>query len=930
MIPTNAAIPSPRPGPTLNRSIASMLKTTGLASLAFLTLAPGCAGEVGRAQPDESSDEASDSKADSVIGAQTQTIGAVLGQGWDRGTETFKAPCVTGRVSSVPVGPRAGMGSITTTMDASSVEAELGFDIKAKGHYAMVDASLAAKVAQAVKQDDYSSVFVFKMDYDLGGEALDGSVDDIPSTGGDARRNNRWPDVCGDEVVVQINSGAKFYFVQRIDFSSREEKSRFEAEAHLGFSAGVSSGQIDAALQQIGHKYAKSARTHIEIYQFGGDPTQLGAVLNGTGGARTGAQAVVDCDMDHLEACKTVRANAVRYTDPRERGDSICTAPGCSRGGETLPNQLRNSRYARNPITYVTQPWITRNRNTTPRIITQQIQAARSTLASKFDVLLKWKLRIQRLLANLTGFGIPPEQQTDLTTWNVRLTDDLALVNSAVVACYDSLVFDPQGTPLATLVTACQRAVDAVPNDQPPSALLTAAGGYAIDYKWNLLGGVSSVVGDYTRTYLCFWNWRTHRRTCSTGPRRYPEATGRDQIGLVQQFEKGQIYWSADTDAHEVHGDILAKYLAMGGANPGGTWALGFPISDQSPRLQGGGATELFQEGSLYWKPGIGAFETHGQIRDKYWALHAENAFLGYPTSDVFRARDNGSCQRFEGDASSPGYICLRPGSSEPFEVHGPIGQSWASHGWDTTGGVVSALWGYPLSDEISEEGGDWHHSDFEGGSIYYNKTLQNRGQQAIFELTDAIANKYREVRDTVSGTGLRMLGYPTSEQRPTPVRFDNVAGQFQSFQRGGIYWTPRTGAHAVNGPIYDKWAQFGFESGRTLFWVSGDTLGYPVSDELPTNDFGQVGRFTAFEHGSVVWSPTGGAHVMAGDFLIAWGQQGYETGTCGFPTSDPSRLRELTLGHDYYRQEFQHCFIKYWPGPHTVKVCFNEDNCDL
>jgi uncharacterized protein with LGFP repeats len=63
------------------------------------------------------------------------------------------------------------------------------------------------------------------------------------------------------------------------------------------------------------------------------------------------------------------------------------------------------------------------------------------------------------------------------------------------------------------------------------------------------------------------------------------------------------------------------------------------------------------------------------------------------------------------------------------------------------------------------------------------------------------------------------VLGYPTTDELPTP---DGV-GRFNHFQRGSIYWTQATGAHAVYGAIHQTWKELGWEQG---------VLGYPVTDE--------------------------------------------------------------------------------------------------
>ena len=116
-------------------------------------------------------------------------------------------------------------------------------------------------------------------------------------------------------------------------------------------------------------------------------------------------------------------------------------------------------------------------------------------------------------------------------------------------------------------------------------------------------------------------------------------------------------------------------------------------------------------------------------------------------------------------------------------------------------------------------------------------------------------------------------LGYPRTNQLIPP----DGKGRFNHFQGGSIYWTPATGAHQIEGLIFDKWAELGYETGD---------LGYPTSDEGTPPD--RKGRFNHFENGSIYWHPDHGAHQVSGKIRQLWQDAGWETGDFGYPTSDP------------------------------------------
>lgn len=178
--------------------------------------------------------------------------------------------------------------------------------------------------------------------------------------------------------------------------------------------------------------------------------------------------------------------------------------------------------------------------------------------------------------------------------------------------------------------------------------------------------------------------------------------------GRVGEFGGGSIYWSPSTGAHEVHGGIRAKYLALGG--PAGF--LGFPLTDETSTSGGAGRFNDFASGSIYWSPGTGAHEVHGAIRGQYLALGGAAGVLGFPLTDEIVAPDGfGRFNHFSGtDAGSSIYWTASTGAHE---VIGGIRARWGSLGWE------HGRLGYPISGEYDVAGG--RRSDFQHGSIVWH-----------------------------------------------------------------------------------------------------------------------------------------------------------------------------------------------------------------
>lgn len=126
------------------------------------------------------------------------------------------------------------------------------------------------------------------------------------------------------------------------------------------------------------------------------------------------------------------------------------------------------------------------------------------------------------------------------------------------------------------------------------------------------------------------------------------EGAGSDEMSLpdgrgrVRDFDNGSIYWTAETGAHEVHGDIRIKW--------GRSRWLGYPLTDETGTPDGVGRFNHFEQGSIYWTPSLNAHEVHGQIREKWASEGWERGRLGYPISDELPdSQTGGRLSRFQG-----------------------------------------------------------------------------------------------------------------------------------------------------------------------------------------------------------------------------------------------------------------------------------------
>lgn len=302
------------------------------------------------------------------------------------------------------------------------------------------------------------------------------------------------------------------------------------------------------------------------------------------------------------------------------------------------------------------------------------------------------------------------------------------------------------------------------------------------------------------------------------------EQCGLRDGGCIQTFARGSLLWSPATGAHLIRGRILARYTDLGREDS----SLGYPTSDETCGIAGGGCWQQFQyEGArIYWTAASDAHFVRGAIGEKYADLGAENSALGYPiTDEICGIRDGGCFQRFQ---KADAHIYWTAATGAHF-VRGRIFAKYSDMGWETSN------IGYPISDEICgmRDGGCFQRFAGESGHIYWTAATD-----AHF-VRGAIFGRYSEL-----GWETGAFRYPITDE----ICGIRDGGCFQRFQgeSGHIYWSPRSGAWGVQGAIFGHYQLNGWETGR---------FGYPVGAEecrdLP--DARECGQ--SFQGGRIVWN---------------------------------------------------------------------------
>ena len=287
--------------------------------------------------------------------------------------------------------------------------------------------------------------------------------------------------------------------------------------------------------------------------------------------------------------------------------------------------------------------------------------------------------------------------------------------------------------------------------------------------------------------------------------------------GFALDFDSGRMYYTTDTGAKFVFGPILDKYDSLGG--PAGS-DLGFPTINEVPGLAG-----------------------------------PDSRVATFSASDkpvIFWTSEHGA-----------------------YVVRGAMNDAWDKLG--SSGGVLGA----PTGDETYD--GEVTSQKFSGGDISWNRQTkefttnpavladQLKGLQVVIDPTAAINMAWRAAGAATGPLGAKQGG-------TYPIGGDGIA---QNFANGKVFFSPATGANALETDILAKYESLG--------GPAGSDLGFPTANE---SDGGitppsRSAPFSASDKPVIFWTADHGAFVVRGAMKAAWDKLRGPAGKLGAPVGD-------------------------------------------
>jgi uncharacterized protein with LGFP repeats len=330
---------------------------------------------------------------------------------------------------------------------------------------------------------------------------------------------------------------------------------------------------------------------------------------------------------------------------------------------------------------------------------------------------------------------------------------------------------------------------------------------------------------------------------------------------------------SPESDADDA---ITAAWEAAGGENSD----LGAKQGDVY--AVGAGFAQNFANGKIFFTPDTGARSMYGAVLDKYESLGGPaGSDLGFPTINEVPGLAGPDSRVSTFSATDKPVIFWTPDHGA-FVVRGAINAAWDKLG--SSGGVL----GVPIGDETYD--GEVATQPFAAGQVFWNRSTkaftttppelaqQLAGLQVPIDPTAAINTAWR-----AAGGASGPLGAKQGEQYP--MGDDGLA---QNFAGGKVFFSPATGANAVESDILAKYESLG--------GPVGSDLGFPTANEADggIKPASRISTFSATDKPVIFWTPDHGAFVVRGALKAAWDKLGGPTGKLGAPVGDQSVDRDV------------------------------------
>jgi hypothetical protein len=350
-----------------------------------------------------------------------EAVGYGLGYGYSSDYAKSTVLCLNLGATSY-VGSSQGVVSLGDQISEQTLASQLHISVNGSASAGTFSASASSSFYNSTFTGSFSQTFIYQTSLKFKSPNYN-----IPQTGnilnrlGQIYQNNpiEFRKICGNKYINQLEKGGSLYILVKLNFLTQQQKQAFDAS--VGGSVGF--GSLSASIQKSIQKMNLQGDISIKALQIGGNPSQLGKILQG--GQSTAP--VLQCSFKNLTACTQTLNNVLTYATGSSSQDfpqqfpSTATAPDPALAG-TIGYSALGYAYAGVPIS-------------APSQLTPQVIAARNTLASDYHQTLQNLSR-----ANfLDGQLFSPKFQSQLQVLIQNLKFNKQLYQQAGDTCFSNL-----------------------------------------------------------------------------------------------------------------------------------------------------------------------------------------------------------------------------------------------------------------------------------------------------------------------------------------------------------------------------------------------------------------------------------------------------------------------------------------------------------
>lgn len=294
----------------------------------------------------------------------------------------------------------------------------------------------------------------------------------------------------------------------------------------------------------------------------------------------------------------------------------------------------------------------------------------------------------------------------------------------------------------------------------------------------------------------------------------------------------------------------------------------------------GQGFAQDFVHGKMFFTPATGPRSMTGAVLDKYEALGGPAASdLGFPTMNEARGLA-GPDSRVSTFSASDKPLIYWTAEHGAFVVRGAINAAWDKLG--SSGGAL----GVPISDETYD--GELATQAFSAGRVSWNRLTK-----VFTTVPPDLASKLTDLQVPIDPTAAINMAWRAAGGQSGPLgaaqgdQYPIGGGLAQNFVGGKIFFSPATGANAVETNVLAKYEALG---------GPGGSLGFPIANEADggLKPASKVSAFAAADKPVIFWTPDHGAYVVRGAIKAAWDKLGGAAAKLGAPVGDQTANKDV------------------------------------